>query len=238
MLDETGGRFERSQPDDRFGRVHRAHLPLWLLEDLYPEDFAALQGFDCFAVLRDPRARFASALAQRIEQFGKQDPFALSPSDLRREVDTVIAFLEAEPDSPALEFCHFIRQRDFVELRGTRMVTHLYRLEDVARLMAEIGARTGHSLVGAGRANRKLDFRMRGLKAPVMAANTVLRKVLPPAVHSALKTRATGLFAREGSKGRVWDEVLSAPDIEAFVAEHYRDDMALVDSVPLRNAAA
>lgn len=226
-IDETGGRFERAEPHPRFGRVHRAHLPLWLLAELYPDDFAVVRQSDVFAVLRDPQARFASSLAQRIEQFGKRDPFALSAGEVRAEVDTVIDFLTQSPDDPRLEFCHFIRQRDFTHLNETQIATHLYLLEDVAALMADIGARTGQVIRPDARSNQKVAFRTPMLKAPVLAVNALLRQILPVGVHTALKETGKGLLGRKG-KGAVWAKTLDAPDIRAFVADHYRADAALV----------
>lgn len=237
VLDETGGRFERAEPHPRFGRVHRAHLPLWLLRELYPDDFTAVTESASFAVLRDPVPRFASALAQRIEQFGKTDPFALPEDALRREVETVVTHLTDHPDSPVLEFCHFLRQRDFVDLEGRRVVSHLYRLEDVPALLAEISARSGQSVLAHAKSNEKLDFRLQGLKAPVLAVNAALRRMLPAAAHAALKERAKGLITRKGSKGPVWTQVLQRPEIRAFIDSYYREDAALLASVPARDAA-
>ena len=236
VLDETEGRYERSQPHPVHHRVHRAHLPLWLMEELYPEDFKALERCACFAVLRDPQARFASALAQRIEQFGKRDPFSLNARELQHEIDTVMAFLSANPSSPQLEFCHFIPQIDFVDLRGTRFVSHLYRLEDVPALMRDIGERANRSFVTGVKANQKLDMRFKGLKAPVYAANTLLKSVLPGQAYAGLKTRATALLARKG-KGPVW-EMLHAPEVRDFVAHHYRADFDLLKTVPIRPKGA
>lgn len=233
-IDETGGRYERTEPHARFGRVHRAHLPLWLLKELYPEDFDMVCQSDVFAVLRDPQARFASALAQRIEQFGKRDPFVLSARELQAEIDTVIDFLTRHPNDPRLEFCHFMRQCAFTHFDGQQIATRLYRLEDVAALLSEIGALTGQNLSADAKSNQKIAFRVPALKAPALAVNALLRQVLPGNMHTVLKERAKQMLGRR-DKGEVWAETLGTPDVRAFVQDHYRADAVLLAEVPVRD---
>ncbi len=232
-LDEADGRYERAQPHPEYGRVHRAHLPLWLHAELYPDDFAALQTYTTYAVLRDPFARFGSALAQRLEQFFKIDPFALSESELRREIDTVVTFLQENPKSPQLEFCHFLPQVDFVDYADQRFVTELYRLQDVPVLMADIGARTGHSFLDHARANQKHNFKSPAIKSLAMRANALAKSVLPASAHAALKNRVADTLTQSG-KGQVWSDVLASQMVQDFVQTYYRADIDLLDAAPHR----
>ena len=102
-IDQTQGRFERIEPHPVYGSLHTAHLPLWLLRALYPDDYEALRGCDAYTVVRDPFDRFQSALAQRIRQFHDRDPFELTPTELRKEINAVVRFLSDNPNDPRLE---------------------------------------------------------------------------------------------------------------------------------------
>ena len=51
------------------GEIHQAHIPLAILARDFPETFALLEHSTSFAVLRDPRDRFISALRQHLREF-------------------------------------------------------------------------------------------------------------------------------------------------------------------------
>lgn len=224
-IDQTDGRFERIEPHPVYGKLHTAHLPLWLLQELYPDDFEALKKCAAYTVVRDPFDRFQSALAQRIKQFHDHDPFELSSAELRTEVDDVISFLTDNPSDPRLEFVHFLRQSAFTHLDGERLVRHIYRLDSVDQLLKALEPETGLKFVYSLKANQKMNFRVKALRDPLYAANTWVKQRLPAALYSPLKEAASAVLTK--SPNDFSRAILDIDGVQAFIRTHYKDDFDL-----------
>lgn len=224
-IDQTQGRFERIEPHPVYGSLHTAHLPLWLLRALYPDDYEALRGCDAYTVVRDPFDRFQSALAQRIRQFHDRDPFELTPTELRKEINAVVRFLSDNPNDPRLEYMHFLRQTDFIYLDGTAVVRHIYKLDSVDLMLRALEPKTGLNFVYTHKANQKMNFRIKALRKPAYAANIWIKKELPMALYSRLKGVATAVLT--GSPGDFSATVLDTEGVRPFIRSYYKDDFAL-----------
>lgn len=224
-LKETGNRYEQTPLHADYGKIHTAHLPLWLVQQMYPDDFKALQEATSYTVVRDPFDRFQSALAQRLKQFHDVDPFTLSADELHREIDTVIRFLQDNPENPTLEFVHFLPQRAFTHLEGRQIVKNIYRLEAVDNMLRAMTPQTGLQFVYALKANQKMNFRLKMLRTPAYAANTLIKTLLPTALYRPLKDAASAVLTK--SPTRFSETILSNPTYSSFIKAHYKDDFEL-----------
>lgn len=125
------------------GEIFYGHVPLWVIERYFPREFAHISNTWACVVTREPLARFRSAMAQRSRQFLGRSIQELSSAELKQESEKIMRHLEANDSLPAVEFSHFIRQIDFVEHDGQRIVTNIFPLEELDSLIAELAIKTG-----------------------------------------------------------------------------------------------
>lgn len=109
----------------RFG--DSAHIPL---VDLAPERLRAVNRYSCFAVLRDPLDRFASACRQHMSQHNYREP--RTPSQLLAEIDSIRIRYD-----PA--YVHFCPQHYFTHIGDRQLVKTLFRFED-PEMQQKVGA--------------------------------------------------------------------------------------------------
>lgn len=230
--DETGGRFDRRIEElPSIGRVDMTHLPLAALVQIAPEVHAKLlSDYASYAVLRDPHARFPSAMAQHLKMFGGTEMAQMDTRTLRREVDRVMVHLAAHPDTLAPEFIHFRRQVDFVVENGHRRVRHLYRQDQLAACLADIAARIGVPPPDRVRhTNRTYEMRSPALRAPAVALARMAKTVMPGTAHARLRQRMRRMLMKRTQNTR--SDVFDNAEIRTFVDAHYAEDLALWRSV-------
>lgn len=220
----------RDHPD--LGPLDFAHLPLALVKQLYPDDFALLSSYKSFALIRDPMARFASSLHEHLHWTKGQALSDISP-DQRREVAAgVIAKLRAQADDapvtdPAL--IHFSRQCDYLELEGARVVSNIYPTERVDELLAAVGEITGTPVKAASK-NRRVAYSTPALKSASEAGQRALRRVLPDQIANPLfrsTRRAMETVGLVGSPTKTQDKTLLDPETREFIERFYERDFAL-----------
>lgn len=223
-------RFDGLGAHPRLGHVDLVHLPLRVLADAFPEEFAKLRRYDSFAVLRAPIERFGSSLRQTLHYYERIYPAEMDRHSLRDAVRRLIDRLEETPDWTRPDLVHFQRQVDFVSLEGTRIVKALYPIERIPDLLAAIGARTGARLDPGDRRNRDLSFRSRALVRPAYAVNAFLWRHAPERLHTSLKRIVVPLLThRESATRRLG--LAELPEVQEFVQRHYAEDAALYDAV-------
>ncbi len=86
-----------------------------------------------FAVVRDPRARFLSAIFQRLREFKKAAQSEITADRVETEAAEVIAMLERTPERLDLEYVHFNRQVDYLDHDGERLVDEIFAIERCRR---------------------------------------------------------------------------------------------------------
>jgi hypothetical protein len=217
-----------------FGRYDSAHVPLFRLRSHWPKQFDVMSKLDTFAVARDPVERFCSALAQRIRQHHKQEPSDFSPRLVCREIDVVIAHLEQSALFPEYHFVHFCRQTDFTDLEGKRLVRHLYRVDDISRLVAELGRRLNENLLTDIRVNRTVTFRNRFIARPITFAKDQAKVILPFSVYSRLREFAMNFLTSDGADN-IKSVVTRSVDIMRFIEVFYGKDFELFAEVSGRS---
>ena len=237
-LDERSERyFDQSRREHGgLGMLDFAHLPLALVKQLYPDDFALLADYRSFALIRDPMARFSSSLHEYLHWNTDEKLAEVSPQRREEFVAQVIEKLSSLGDSepvtdPAL--IHFSRQSDYVELDGERIVTSVYPVKGIGAMMEEISAITGTALDHSPR-NQRMSYRFGALQSVSEGVQKGLKMILPRAVwkpiflfaHSAL-TR-TGIIRIE--KPKPFSD-LFGKDVESFVRKFYARDFALLEEV-------
>lgn len=213
---------------EALGRVHLAHLPLATLKQHFPDAFEKVQRLEAYAVLRDPGERFRSALSQRLKEFQNVELFTADDALIRRNIDEVMAELDKGDDLPPLEFVHFIPQHRFVIHDGSQVVEHLYPLERVSDMLADIGKGAGLDLAPPPKENETSSFRNESLRGPVRKVNVFLREWLPSGVYENLKGAAKAALTKDTGTLRL--PALERPHVTAFIRDFYAEDFRLLEA--------
>lgn len=213
------------------GTIDYGHIPLDQLRQYFPENYASVRDMDSFAVLRDPLARFGSALRQILWQYEKR-PMTLIPyNELRETTLKMLDRVATEIDAPSAPYIFFMRQRRFVEDDGRLVTRYLIPLDLVPDFIGYLSRRTGTPMEAGARANQNVDLKVKG---PVgkfaFGVNHVLRTTLPPGLHARIKDGALRLISTKRSAAEAAG-ILDMPEVQNFVAEYYVDDVRLYESV-------
>lgn len=225
-LNEAHERFGGWRFHEEIGWFDAQHTPLERLRHYFPEDFQVLAALDTFAVCRDPVSRFISALAQRLREFRGRAVETLGPSEIRREMDEVIEHLEVATPFPSIEFVHFTRQSDFIELDGRRFVSLLHPIERLHRMLAELEERTGYRLDPSYHGNVSQRPRVASIDASLRGLAGLSRSLLPARLYRRLRDKARGRLMTT-TNDALSTTVLGYDDAMEFIEQFYAKDFRI-----------
>jgi hypothetical protein len=206
------------------GRIHPAHLPLPLIEAEMPRTWAALSGARSFGLTRPPRARFISALLQRLKEFKDAGAIRADDPQVAEEAARVCEWLDGRGPFTDIEYIHFARQTDYADSGGRRVLTQLFPVTATDALSRWIAAEAGLEIEITEYHSRRQPKRWAKAIQPV--ARFAARNMMPEGVRRALHPLWTGsrLFDN-AAKG--YGVVAFDDDVERFVDEHYAVDATL-----------
>lgn len=133
-FDSSRGGFRRKSDHPTLGTIHLSHIPLRFLKVFYFEEFEKVAAYQAFALTRDPLDRFASATFQRLMEFRGIPRMSITSEMAVKEARAVTEWLNDRDEFCDLEYIHFSRQIDYVELDGRRIVENVFALENIAGL--------------------------------------------------------------------------------------------------------
>ena len=220
-IDSTQGYYSRIGDHPDLGRIHFAHIVLRDLATFFPDDFTKLRSYHAFAVVRDPRARFLSAVFQRLREFKGVPQSGITADRIEEEAGEIISVLEGSPDRLDLEFVHFNRQVDYLEFAGERLVDEIFAIERMPALVRFVSDRTGIE-VSEERENRSTELRHAGLRPFIRALRQPYAMLVP---HKA-RMRIRGAMVARGLYGDVDKKALIRPGgrTDGFIRNFYAKD--------------
>ena len=124
---------------EELGSIHLHHLPLAILKNYFPDAWQLLVGRTSLAIVRDPVSRFESAVKQRLREFRGVGFSDLDPTSVNEEAKRVCDWLSGREVICDLEYVHFSRQQDFIEVDGERIVDRIFAIERLDLLMTWMG---------------------------------------------------------------------------------------------------
>jgi hypothetical protein len=211
------------------GRQLFDHLPLADVRTYLPEIYEKILGYESYAIVREPRERFASALAQYLRSFEKIRLSSRSGPLFLRKAHEICARLAIPEERRALEMMFFLKQAAFVTVDGQQVVRNLYDFADLHRLSSDLRARHGISLdLGQRRNQRRVEdnVAVRTLKD---FGRPLYRRILSEQRTGRMRTilrAATG-----NSPARLYRQLFDDEDVRAFVDAFYADDRALYEAL-------
>jgi hypothetical protein len=218
------------------GTIDYGHIPLDQLRLHFPEHYAAVRDLDAFAVIRDPLARFGSALRQVLWQYENRPMTLIPPDELREMTLRMLDRVAGEIDAPGHRFIFFMRQERFVFDEGRQITRNLIPLDLVPAFIGYLSRRTGVPMETGARANQNVDLRVKGPVGKLaFGVNHVLRATLPRGLHARIKDGALKVLSTKRSAAEAAG-LLDLPELRDFVAEHYAGDIRLYEAVIARHA--
>lgn len=224
-IDTTGAAFFRIADHPAMGEVHLAHLTLTDVAHYYPDAFERISRYRSMAILRDPVARFYSAIFQRLREFKGVAQSAISAEMLEADAKRIMAYLETAPRRLNLEHVHFNRQSDFVELEGQRLIRDVFLVTDMAEAAHHIRSITGID-IGDDKRNRTTQLRFCAFRPLQRALRNRYASTVAPERRARIRERMTraGLyeavpklqFAQPGSR------------VDRFIRDYYARDFEIV----------
>lgn len=228
-IDDLDQRFFGTIDHPALGKINGNHLPLWVLEAHYPDDLAKLRAVTTYAVVREPLDRFVSSVAQFLRAKGLE-PGTLSPSDIREEVAAIIAVLSKDEPMPHIHYAVFLKQIDYVDLHGVRVIDHIYPMDRVDQLMAQLGRDHDLSLATNATWNPTVTYRFPALTGLLKRAKTVAQRFLPHRTYAQVRDLALAAFATKGAPN-LEDLIREDSQIVTFVGQYYAADQALYAAI-------
>jgi hypothetical protein len=216
--------FHRPGRHPHMGDVHFAHLPLAFLRAHYPTEFDKLTQYHSFALTRDPRSRFVSALLQRLREFRGVRDLNLDRTVIVNEAHHVIEWLTGRGVFSDLEYIHFSRQADYVRLDGVPVVANVYAVETLEAFAAALNRLCGVTVDPQRRENKNLASDNR-----VLAALHLAKPVYSRLTSWQFRERLL-LFLRRatlGDSASLDARVLRDRKTARFVEDFYAEDEAL-----------
>lgn len=224
-IDSTQGFFSRIDDHPDLGRIHFAHITLGDLAAFFPGEFAKVAGYRSFAVVRDPRARFLSALFQRLREFKHLNQSQMTERRVEEEADEVIRYLDSGPQRLDLEHVHFNRQADYIFHDGQQVVSDIFPIERMAAIIAYVSEHSGVAIGEETRKNQSTELKSGLLRPIVRFARQPYGMLVPYAVRNRLRAKMT----RAGLYGEAKREAFIRPGsrVDGFVRSYYTRDLEL-----------
>ncbi len=235
--DESADRFHAKSvaPHPVLGPLDHHHIPLAVLQEHFPEEFARLTAYRSFALVRDPFSRFPSSLHQRLAHRGEGPLAEKDGSEVAREVDSVIARLGRHgPDDPVTDpdLIHFSRQSDYVFLDGRQVVQTLRTVAETGDLLAEIFDLLGAEPPPFEKSNQRVRYASPVLQHVHTGITVPIQNTFPRWLWKPVFTPIKRAFLKTGVLREQADPLETLPDAEdirAFIEEFYADDIALFE---------
>ncbi len=222
--------FEGIEKDPKLGEFYQDHLTMQMYATHYPQVLEKLRVYDVYAIVRDPFARFRSALSQfsRLSLLGELSQ--MTRPALQEMVGTVIAQLESG-EGKTLPMIFFRPQAEFLALDGDMIAKHIFELSDLNAFSAEIAEKYQIRL-NVVEFRRKTPHYDRQLFGRVAGYKDMAARILPAPVFDLAKQGAKRVLRRDSDPEL--DEVLALMDVHSFVKEYYREDYSILENLTNR----
>lgn len=205
------------------GKIDYGHVPLSMLRQYFPDEYARLEQFPSYAVVRDPLVRFGSSLRQMLWRYSQKPMTLIPPAELRALTLKALSDIAAELDRPSHQFIFFARQRDFIYDGDRRIVDHLIPMALVPDFIAHLGRVTGTKLEAGTRSNQNVELRFKSIGGIAYSVNDILRRSLPLDMHARIKGGALRLLSAKKSAAEA-SGILEMDEVRIFVERHYAED--------------
>jgi hypothetical protein len=216
----------RQHPDA--GRFMPAHKPLRMLKRHFSDELDSYLSSNCYAVVREPRARFASAVQQHTREFLGKNLGELSISEVKNVVDLIVENIVRDPVFAGVEYIHFTRQIDYVDLEGRRVVQNIFPIEHLDSMALAMSVHLGRKV-----AFSKMDNVSSGPPSlPLRVLSCIGKSIKSVTPDTVYKSGKRFLMSRlSGDIDPRIAEFLRGYYVTSFVDDFYSEDAKLHSEV-------
>ncbi len=231
-IDSYKGAFIKTGFHEQLGNIDYSHIPLLYLREHFREEFDKIDQYDSFALVRDPRVRFVSAVLQRIRTFKHIPHSHLTTKTIISNALEAIDWLSQRNTFADIEYIYFAPQSWFLVLDGRQIVENVFPVDRMAEFARVLDLQYGITVDAAVRENASMVVNSPLLRRMQAALLPIYRPLLSDRLsESAVRALiALGIIVPAGKQ---YDLVLQDEDVAAFVASYYADDFALLRSTEL-----
>lgn len=230
--DDLSGKFYHTITLPEIGRINANHVRLEILEQFFPEALCALRDVVSYAIVREPHERFRSAVAQHMRA-REIDPTKLNDAELTEKVAQIITEIENDTAFRTISNTVFFRQTDFIFLRGTRVVDHLFLMEDLQDLFDRMESEHGLTLKRDTVWNPTVSYRVPGTAGGLNRLKAMAQRTLPARHYAMLRDLGVKLFTTRGVP-ELETHLTSSDYVLDFVERFYTDDITLYNGLKAR----
>lgn len=222
-FDDTGGKyFPEVREYHSYGQVDVTHIPLSMLSKTDPADFKRVVDYRAFAVVRNPKDRFFSALAQRLKMYEKVEIAQLEAAQIIDFALKTIEALELLKREFSYEFIHFTPQSEFLFHDEKKVVECIYPIENVSFLLEDIGRITGKKLNSYQVSNATQVFKQPGLKNIALSGKRLVDSVFPSSISEQLRRYARRQLLTPTN--HLHQNYAKHPEVNEFIMSYYSLD--------------
>lgn len=238
LFDEAGGAFASVIGDHvALGTIDYAHIPLSVLEQYFPSEYAKVCSYQSFALVRNPFDRFSSALSQHLRMYGKAQIQNLSITEIEQEIhkaiDVLLKYREPSAFLP-YRYIHFQRQADYIYSHQVCVVKHLFLTSQTNDMLAEIERDYGFAVENGTpkllrSSNQTLVYRNSLLRTLSEAIKPLVKKVLGDATWIRFREhyRKHVFVPRDDKLKKLFEEQYCRD----FISDYYADDIKIYEGL-------
>ncbi|MBW8639632.1 sulfotransferase family protein [Hoeflea sp. WL0058] len=208
------------------GRLDYAHIPLEVLREHFAKEFSKIEQYKAFALVRDPRERFFSALSQNQRMFSGTDITTMASRDVIRQCEKVCNYLQTLNGFCDPERIHFEKQSRYLDLDDKRVVDVVLPLHRLDLLVAGIGDSV-HRKLKIGAPVNQTRIKRFGLRKSLADKNDKIyvkirrSKIIP----LFIKKIATNIMYTEFDHKIYINEMPT--EIISFIDQYYKEDAVI-----------
>lgn len=216
--------FKHGMVHNTLGNIQPTHLPLGFLRDHFPATYTLLDRSTSFAVIRNPRDRFISAIQQRLREFKDFGATSIDDDSIVNEGHKICDFLSKNDEFCDLENIHFTRQVDYIYLDGEQKVDNLFLLEDFNAMQAWLQER--FDIRFPADMSRNKSVRPKSWFKPLSRLAMPAYKRLPRRMRDVIRPITINSFLYS-PVSRGYRHLSLGEDTEHFIKNYYSDDWSL-----------
>ncbi len=220
----------------RLGQFDYGHIPLSVLKEYFPSEYAKVKNYFSFAIIRNPITRFASSVNQRLFMHKKMLSVHLTKKQINNEVDEAIELLTKLEDMALLpaNLIHFQRQASFIYDNGDSLIDNLYIVENIKQLFDDleqtVGLRLGHEPM-----HRKYNASHRIYKngllrtadKPFKPLRKAIMRLLPDKLSQSIEN---SMFVYPKNL-----DIFRSDYVISFIRSYYKEDIKLYNNEVIDN---
>lgn len=194
-----------------------------------PEDFEKVKNYHSFALIRDPKARFVSALSQRLKMYSTRELAQRDRDDVNRLALQVVEALQQPGATHNPEYIHFARQSEFIICDGEQLVKTIYPISKANDMIQDLAKITGEDPGQVGNENPTMVFRSDVFRNLALAGKWVGERTLGPGKMRSARNIVRQVLMKPLQNSA--DAYMFSGEIADFVKTYYAKDYELYAKV-------